>query len=199
MLLLNRFRCFTCPQPNRLNDIYWLDLLTLFYFTNGQQAALFTKNKGKFIKKSSVDFLFNYLGMVWPVTNHSCILQWGGFHNGYRQRYGIIPRGLCSAHGLSVSLSICHLNGQEHFSSPPSWGKTWQAGQDAAAVPEEDVDWEEANTRSVAQVLFNQLPLRPSICCCCQIATIAALLSALSARAHCCCQCQRGIRQQTWG
>ena len=47
--------------------------------------------------------------------------------------------------------------------SPLSRAQTWQAGQNAAAVPEEDVDREDADrtNRSVAQNQPNQLLSRP--------------------------------------
>ena len=59
--------------------------------------------------------------------------------------------------GVSVSFFISHPNGQESFSL-----STWQASQDAAAVPEEDVGREDAD-RSVAQALLNQLLPRPPL------------------------------------
>ena len=66
-------------------------------------------------------------------------------------------------HGLSVSLSINNLNGQESFSLATIRAQTWLAGQSAAAVPDEDEDREDADrtNRSVAQKQPNQLLSRP--------------------------------------
>ena len=59
--------------------------------------------------------------------------------------------------------------------SPLSRAQTWLAGQNAAAVPEEDEDREDADrtNRSVAQKQPNQL-LRALLCHCHQITAIAA-------------------------
>ena len=57
----------------------------------------------------------------------------------YREAYEIGP---------SVFLSIRHLNGQESFFSPPFRVQTCKAGQNAAVVPEEDVDRKDAKGES---------------------------------------------------
>ena len=65
-------------------------------------------------------------------------------------------------HGLSVFLSINHLNGQESFSLATIPAQTWQASQNAAALPEEDKDREDIDNlvfipnRSIGQTQPSQ-------------------------------------------
>ena len=45
--------------------------------------------------------------------------------------------------------------------SPKSRAQTWQASQDAAAVPKEDIGKEDSDNRSILQALLNKLLLHP--------------------------------------
>ena len=93
-------------------------------------------------------------------------------------------------HGLSVSLSINHLNGQESFSLTTILVQIWQTCQNTGGVPEEDEDPDKMvfiPNRSEGQAQPNQLlshPLMPLLpdcrCPCFSLLLLSILVLLLS-------------------
>ena len=93
-------------------------------------------------------------------------------------------------HGLSVSLSINHLNGQESFSLTTILVQIWQTCQNTGGVPEEDEDPDKMvfiPNRSEGQAQPNQLlsrPLMPLLpdcrCACFSLLLLSILVLLLS-------------------